>query len=215
MLLNNDTIITKNFLNPLLATLNSSPEIGAVQPKILFHDRPNRIWNAGGRIIPFNTSAKTIGYNQVDSSKFNNCMDIDWITGCCFLLKSTIITDAGLLNDKFFAYYEDVDWSLRIRNLNIRLVYNPAAKIYHKVGASSKSKIKTEEGYLSPTAHFLNIRNHIFITRLHAKGINMLTSHIFLFLKIICYLFYFILRGRKKKFKKSLEGFLEGYKTFL
>ena len=215
MLLNNDTIITKDFLNPLLATLNSSPQIGAVQPKILFHDRPNRIWNAGGRINPINTSAKTIGYNQIDSSIFNNGMDVDWITGCCILLKSTIITDAGLLNDKFFAYYEDVDWSLRIRNLNARLVYNPAAKIYHKVGASSKSKVQTDEGYLSPTAHFLNIRNHIFIVRLYAKGFNVLTSHIFLLIKIMCYLIYFVLRGRKKKFKKSLAGFFEGYKTVL
>ena len=120
-----------------------------------------------------------------------------------------------MLNDKFFAYYEDVDWSLRIRNLNARLVYNPAATIYHKVGASSKSKVQTDEGYLSPTAHFLNIRNHIFIVRLYAKGFNVLTSHIFLLINIICYLIYFVLRGRKKKFKKSLTGFFEGYKTVL
>jgi GT2 family glycosyltransferase len=215
MLLNNDTTVPKNFIDPLLMTLHSSPQIAAVQPKIMFHEYPDRIWNAGGIYYPYNAATKTIGYNKLDAKKYNESKYVDWITGCCILLKSEIITEVGLLNEHFFAYYEDVDWSLRIRKLGYRLAYNPTLPILHKVGASSKNKNKTDEGFLSPFVHFLNIRNHIFMARLHIKGIHVINAHIYLLLKIIIYGVYFMLKGRRKKLNMSFKGYLEGYSTQL
>ena len=213
MLLNNDTIIPKNFIDPLLNTLQSTPQIAAVQPKIMFHNHPDRIWNAVGIYYPLNASTKTIGYNKLDTEKYNKPRYVDWITGCCILIKAKIKTEVGLLNNHFFAYYEDVDWSLRIRKLGYLLAYNPSLPIYHKISASSKNK--TAEGFLSPFVHFLNIKNHVFLARLHAKGFRAINAHAFLLLKIISFSVYSILRGRKKKLKMSWKGFLEGYSTQL
>ncbi len=215
MLLNNDTIAPKNFIDPLLMTLHSNPHIAAVQPKIMFHNNLNKVWNAGGIYYPLNASTRIIGHNQTDTEKYNEFKYVDWITGCCILLKSEIITEVGLLNEHFFAYYEDVDWSLRIRKLGYLLAYNPTLPIYHKIGASSKNKKKMEEGFLSPFVHYLNIRNHIFLARLHARGIHAINAHLYLLLKIISYSVYFILKRRRKKLKISWKGFLEGYSTQL
>ncbi len=215
MLLNNDTIVPKNFMTPLLTTLRSNSQIAAVQPKIMFADKPDKIWSGGGIYNSLIASTTTIGYDQLDSEKYNKPTYLDWLTGCCILLKAEIISEVGLLNNHFFAYYEDVDWSLRIRKLGYLLAYNPSVPIYHKAGASSKTKSKSADGFLSPFVHFLNIRNHIFLVRLHAKGFHAINAHVFLLLKIIGYGLYFILKGRKKKLKMLLNGFLKGYLTQL
>ena len=213
MLLNNDTVVTSDFIRPLLTTLDASDDIGAVQPKILFFDAPHKIWNAGGLIQPFITYTKTIGFRKINSSQYDGIKEVDWITGCCILLKSEVVRAVGLLDDRFFAYYEYVDWSLRIRNKGYRLLCCADAPIYHKVSASSIHETKTADGYLSPFVHFLNIRNHVFLVRLHSKGINAMLSHLYLLLKITGYVVYFSLRRRNKKLKMSLKGFIEGYKT--
>ena len=215
MLLNNDTIVPKNFMIPLLTTLRSNPQIAAIQPKIMFADNPNKIWSGGGIYYSFIASTKTIGYNQINTEKYSKPKCLDWLTGCCILIKAEIVSEVGLLNNQFFAYYEDVDWSLRIRKLGYLLAYNPSIPIYHKAGASSKTKNKSADGFLSPFVHFLNIRNHIFLVRLHAKGFHAINAHVFLLLKIISYGLYFILKGRKKKLKMLLKGFLKGYLTQL
>ncbi len=215
MLLNNDTVVPKNFLIPLLTTLRSNCQIAAVQPKIMFADNPNKIWSGGGIYYSLIASTTTIGYDQIDTEKYCKQKYLDWLTGCCILIKAEIISEVGLLNNHFFAYYEDVDWSLRIRKLGYLLAYNPSIPIYHKAGASSKTENKSADGFLSPFVHFLNIRNHIFLIRLHAKGFNAINAHVFLLLKIISYGLYFILKGRKKKLKMLLDGFLKGYLTQL
>ena len=215
MLLNNDTIVPKNFMTPLLTTLRSNSQIAAVQPKIMFADKPDKIWSGGGIYNSLIASTTTIGYDQLDTEKYNKPTYLDWLTGCCILIKAEIISEVGLLNNRFFAYYEDVDWSLRIRKLGYLLAYNPSVPIYHKAGASSRTKNKSADGFLSPFVHFLNIRNHIFLVRLHAKGFHAINAHVFLLLKIIGYGLYFILKGRKKKLKMLLNGFLKGYLTQL
>ena len=215
MLLNNDTIVPKNFMPPLLTTRRSNSQIAAVQPKIMFADKPDKIWSGGGIYNSLIASTTTIGYDQLDTEKYNKPTYLDWLTGCCILIKAEIISEVGLLNNHFFAYYEDVDWSLRIRKLGYLLAYNPSVPIYHKAGASSKTKSKTTDGFLSPFVHFLNTRNHIFLVRLHAKGFHAINAHVFLLLKIIGYGLYFILKGRKKKLKMLLNGFLKGYLTQL
>ena len=215
MLLNNDTIVPKNFMSPLLTTLRSNNQIAAVQPKIMFADKPDKIWSGGGIYNSLIASTTTIGYDQLDTEKYSKPTYLDWLTGCCILIKAEIISEVGLLNNHFFAYYEDVDWSLRIRKLGYLLAYNPSVPIYHKAGASSKTKNKSADGFLSPFVHFLNIRNHIFLVRLHAKGFHAINAHVFLLLKIIGYGLYFILKGRKKKLKMLLNGFLKGYLTQL
>ena len=215
MLLNNDTIVPKNFMTPLLTTLRSNPQIAAVQPKIMFADNSDKIWSGGGIYYSLNASTTTIGYDQLDSEKYSKPKYLDWLTGCCMLIKAEIISEVGLLNNHFFAYYEDVDWSLRIRKLGYLLAYNPSVPIYHKAGASSKTKNKSADGFLSPFVHFLNIRNHIFLVRLHTKGFQSINAHIFLLLKIIAYSLYFIFKGRKKKLKMLIYGFLKGYSTQL
>ena len=212
MLLNNDTIVEKVFIEPLLDAFNDN--VGAVQPLILNYPDKESIWNNGGLIDNFFGRFVTIDKNKnVDSIVNFQNNKIQWISGCCFMIKSSLISKIGLLDEKFFVYFEDVDWSIKISNLKLELIIVQESRIFHHEGASWNSKKKTSEGYVSPYTHYLNIRNHIIVLRKHSEMFNPIGSFIFQILKIFSYSTYFILRFRFNKFKMVLKGLIDSLKT--
>ena len=102
------------------------------------------------------------------SSKFksislNSSLELtEWFTGCCCLFKTKIFKDIGKLDERFFAYYEDIDWSIRIKNAGYDLAFIKSSVIYHHGSKSSQNELS--EGKLSPLVHYLNITNHIFLS---------------------------------------------------
>ena len=212
MLLNNDTIVEKLFIEPLVDAFNSN--VGAVQPLILNYPEKETIWNNGGLIDNFFGRFITVDKNKNVKSikKFQN-KKTQWISGCCFMIKSSLVSKIGLLDEKFFVYFEDVDWSIKISDLNLELIVVQKSIIFHHEGASWNSKEKTSEGYVSPYTHYLNIRNHIIILREHYKKFNPIGSLLFQIFKILTYLTYFIMRLRFIKLKMVIRGLRDSLKT--
>jgi hypothetical protein len=210
MLLNNDTIVENNFISPLLNHLEQNPKVGAVQPKIFLLNDPKTIWNAGGQLNSSIMTTSSIGHNETDHGQYESPQTLDWITGCCILLRSEVINNVGMLNEQFFAYYEDVDWSLRIRDYGWQLMIEPESIIYHKAGASGKSEIKSRQGTLSPIIHFFNIRNHLYLIRIHKSGISTLIPVFLVVGKSLLYMSYFAIRGRFSKLKAVAKGLVNG-----
>ena len=153
MLLNNDTEVNKEFLAPLLNSFQNDNSLGAVQPLIMNYNNRAKVWNAGGYLNNF------FGFPYTNKKLNNKNRQIDWITGCCIVLKTKVIKKAGLIDEDFFAYYEDVDWSLRIKKLGYKLGIEGSSVIFHHGTKSSNNS--NFEGNLSPFVHYLNIRNHI------------------------------------------------------
>ncbi len=209
MLLNNDTEVESDFLGKLVDHLRSKDDTGAVQPLIISNPDRDRVWNAGGEINHLWMTANVLGKgtNPIDAEQ--NPYEIEWITGCCFLIRAEILKEIGLLDDRYFAYVEDVDWSLRIRGAGYKLYMVPASVIYHDAGGSIT--LKQREGSVNPIVHYLNIRNNIFLVKSHARGFFKLTSFSYQFFKLSGYIAYFLLRGRLKKLKYSLLGFYDGF----
>lgn len=210
LLLNNDTVVTPSFLTPLIHLLEVNESIGAVQPKIMFNHDRNIIWNAGGKFNSFITKTTTVGENEIDQGQFDESKETDWITGCCFLVRSSVIKVIGLLDQRFFIYHEDVDWSLKIKNEGLKMFYEPKSVIYHATGMSDKNHGDHNEGNVSPFSHYMGVKNHLFLVRRYAQGINLLGSWSYQFIKLSGYLVYFILRGRFMKFKFVLKGITDG-----
>jgi GT2 family glycosyltransferase len=125
------------------------------------------------------------------------------------MVKSAVIHKSGMLDDRFFAYYEDVEWSLRIQKNGYKLRYIPKSKIYHVAGGSSK-KIKTKEGVVPPIIHFYRTRNHLFLIRKHANPLSFILSLFYQTLRNIAFIFYLGIRGRFKKVNAILKGQVSG-----
>lgn len=212
LLLNNDTEVEPDFLSLLAASMESDKNLAATQPLILDFPNKNTIWNAGGSFNTFFGLSKTRYKGLIYKPKLKIETFTEWISGCCILVKIPVIREVGLLDNRFFAYFEDVDWSIRMTNQGYKLGVVPKSIIYHHTSGSTKKNNTSNEGNLSPYAHYLNVRNHIYLIKKHTSFFNNIGSWIYQFLKITSYSIYFIFRGRFGKFKMVWRGVLDGIK---
>lgn len=143
LMLNNDTVIESNMIEEML-DISLKNHGSVVSPKIYYYDNKNIIWSAGGNINWVKGLPIQYGIDKVDSNEFSYEREVQFATGCCILIPKGVIEKIGLLSDKYFLYYEDTDYSIRMINGGVKIIYAPNAKMYHKVSAStggSKSKL--------------------------------------------------------------------------
>jgi len=209
MLLNNDTEVTENFILPLVERIEKDHSLGAVQPLILNFLNKSIIWNAGGKLNKFlGITSTRLNNNKLNSSiVFDDFTD--WISGCGILIKSEIVKKIGLLDEKFFTYYEDVDWSLRMKSLGYDLGFVKESIIYHH-GSSSSNNKKNKEGVISSKIHYFNIRNHILLLKKHKNLFNFFGIVFFQIIKTTSYIFYFLIKFRFNKLTMVLKGLKHG-----
>ena len=212
LLLNNDTVVKPNFLSLLEARMDSDQNLAATQPLILDFPNKNTIWNAGGSFNSFFCLFKTRCKGMIYNPKLKIDTYTQWISGCCILVKIAVIKKVGLLDNRFFIYFEDADWSIRMTNLGYKLGVVPESIIYHHSSGSNVKNNTSSEGNLSPYSHYLNVRNHIYLIKKHSFLFNKLGSWLYQIFKIFSYSIYFILRGRLGKFKMVWRGVLDGVK---
>ena len=212
MLLNNDVAVEPNFIEPLIERLEKEASIGAVQPLIYFHHDRNLIWNAGSTYNTLLGICATPNYNQKDPQHLcrNQEKKIDWITGCAFMIRSSVLKEVGTLKEGYFIYYEDVDLSFRIKKAGYKLSYVPSSVIYHIAGMSHKSKTKGKEGFVSPKVHYLNARNRIWCLKEHTPVWAIPTVTLFNAFYFFSIGFYFIFRARWQKWQAWNKGMMEG-----
>ncbi len=212
ILLNNDTIVEPDFLKVLVKYLDGHPEVGAIQPQIYFeHDR-RLLWNAGSYFNKWTGRASTVGYNKRSAKTSNDLKEVDWITGCGFLLRTELLERSGLLDESLFMYFEDVDLSFRIKDLGYKLMYHPESIIYHIAGAAYKTKKKTKEGNVNPIVHYHAARNQIWIIKKYLNPIQKISAYAYVFTYFTVVISYFLVRWRIGKLKAYLKGIKDGLK---
>jgi GT2 family glycosyltransferase len=206
LLLNNDTLIKNDLLDSLIRQSNTLNQT-IIQPLILNYNG-TKIWNAGGTINYFLGTFQTLKKGVSFKNFKINREYTDWFTGCCVLIKTDVFKDVGYFDERFFAYYEDVDFSLRLKAKGYSVAMMNDACLQHYESASSKS-INQNEGNLSPFVHYLNIRNHILLLKKHSKSFNTIGVILYQLIKILSYLIYFLIRFRFNKFKMVSKGFID------
>jgi len=181
-LLNNDTTVDPNFLTHLHNSLRHENSGGMVSPKIYFakgfeyhqeayskSELGNIIWYGGGAIDWPNLIAFHRGVDEVDRGQLNKTTKTDFCTGCCILISREILETVGMLDDKLFLYYEDVDLSVRTKKKGFKLLYCPDSFIWHHNAGSSG-------GSGSSLHTYYQTRNRIFIGLRHGFWRVKLTS---------------------------------------
>lgn len=134
-LLNDDTIIHPQLVSVLLEKLISSNNIGVVGPKIYYMsigNEPEKIWFAGGMINWGKQESYHLGRDVDDKNWKDAEKEVDFITGCALMIKRETINKIGLLDERFFAFYEDADWCLRTKKGGYKVVYIPFGGVWHR-----------------------------------------------------------------------------------
>ena len=130
--LNNDTIVSKNFVKKLINPLLEDKKAIISTPKILYSSNINKIWYAGGVVNLWFGIIKHIGIRDFDGPKYTFKTKTDYASGCCFCIKFDDFRKLYFDND-FSMYCEDVDLSLRARKMNRFILYVPDSVILHNV----------------------------------------------------------------------------------
>jgi len=163
LLLNNDTLVDPSFLRELIAVAEEDPKIGIAGPKIYYDARPEKIWFAGGAVNLFAGLIRHRGIRKMDRGQYDEIEEVDYITGCCLLIKREVITHLGTFDPIYDpAYYEDVDLCLRAKSAGYRVVFVPRAKVWHKISASGG-------GEYSSFKIYLKTRNYFKLLKIHTK----------------------------------------------
>jgi GT2 family glycosyltransferase len=158
LLLNNDTEVAPDFLDHLVLAIMSRDDAGMVAPKIYYHHNPNVIWFAGGKVNLWTGRISHRGLRRLDSpEKFHQTEAVDYLTGCAILAKRECLEKIGLLDESYFMYAEDADWCWRAQQAGFHCLYQPAAKIWHKVSASTAGAFKV---YHKLRGNFLFFKRH-------------------------------------------------------
>jgi len=150
VVLNNDTLVSTDLVENLSQYARDHPQVGLVSPKVYFakgmeyhfdrykdSERGQVLWYAGGMIDWNNVYATHRGVDEVDNGQYDDTTETDFATGCCMLIPRKVIERVGFFNEKYFLYFEDVDYSLKVKKEGFKILYYPQAHLWHKNAASS------------------------------------------------------------------------------
>jgi GT2 family glycosyltransferase len=148
-LLNNDTEVAHSMLAKLLEVAEADSTIGMVGPTIYFYEQPERIWSAGGSIDWHHGTSSMRRLNQIDSDQHQRPEEVDFISGCALLCKRSVIERIGLLDERFFMYYEETEWCVRAKRAGFRIVHVPQARILHKIPLDARADLPYVAYYMT------------------------------------------------------------------
>lgn len=185
LLLNNDTKVTQNFLKVLVNKMEKDNNLGVIQPKILLMDKADYLDNVGS-FLTRTGFLEHWGYMEHDSPRFNKEKEIFSAKGACMLIRKNVINEVGLFDKDFISYMEETDFCWRVWLVGYKVVFYPKAKIYHKVGFTSKKQNQIFVNYnsyknrLASLIKNLELGNLFYIGSCHLVVSIFLASYYFL-----------------------------------
>jgi GT2 family glycosyltransferase len=160
IIVNNDVIASYSSIIKIIEFSNNNENAGIVSPKIYFAPgfeyykssyRKNElgkvIWYAGGLLDWKNMYASHRGVDEIDIGQYQESINTDFATGCMMLIKRKVIEKVGYFDEKYFLYYEDVDYSIRVKKHGFEINYFPDSVIWHKNAVSSGNPGSTLHDY--------------------------------------------------------------------
>jgi glycosyltransferase, group 2 family len=161
VLLNSDVRTSQGWLRPLYDFMESHPEVGAIQPKLLSDSDPTSFEYAGacGGFIDRNgypyCRGRIFADCERDNGQYDTVADIFWATGACLMVRSELYLRVGGLDSRFFAHMEEIDlcWRILLSGHSIKAV--PDSKVYHLGGGSLPAS--------NPRKTYLNFRNNLLM----------------------------------------------------
>jgi len=161
LLLNNDTVVDKNFVGGLVLVANQSNQTGVVGPVVFHYDQPAQLQESAGRICMW-TGRRSFIHSTDSYNSTDFAINVDFVSGVCFLVHTEVVKKVGMFDPEYFAYVEDVDWCYRICQKGYHVIYTNKAKIWHK-GSSS-----TGGGYNRTVMYYI-FRNNLLFMRKNGK----------------------------------------------
>ena len=202
LLINNDTVVGKDTISELISARNKLGENAIYGGRIYHYSEPSKIWYDGGHLHKFTGRAV-----HINGGRKNICItqpiQVNFITFCYVLIPANIVKKVGLLDESYFMYVEDLDYSYRVEENNYELYHVPSSQLWHKIGASNGSKI-------SEFSSYWYYRNTIKFILKRFRKIKKITAVLFIIAKFPILLLTWLLRN-PKIIKSMFKGYIDGF----
>ncbi len=142
LFLNNDTVVTPSFLEPLMADFREDSKIGCLQPQIrVLKDKD--LLDEVGSFMTFTGFLYHYGFRKkYNQEKYREMREIFSAKGACIIFPRKILKKIGLFDKDFFIFFEETDLCFRVWLSGHKVVYEPKSVIYHVVGGDTSSSDK-------------------------------------------------------------------------
>jgi GT2 family glycosyltransferase len=207
LLLNNDTIVDRQFLNNMIQVAEEDNNIGILGPKIYSYDNKDKLHYAGGKFRMY-INHSTEGQHKRDIGQYEKLKETDWISGACMLIRKSVLEKVGLLPEEYFLSWEDIDLCLAAKREGYSCVFVPRSHIWHKVSSSFKrEKLEYEQV-------FFGFRNRIIIRYKYlTKSKFMLFIGIQIFAVLPIHMIYYVFVYKDlKRIRYLWKGVMSGIK---
>ncbi len=165
-LLNDDAVLAPNALEMLAKAAAANPQAGFIGPKILALEERRILLSAGGLLekgyLPHNRGMGEIDRGQYDHDYTDRNFQADFLSGCALLVSCKLIQQIGLLDDDFFAYFEEVEWCRRGTLAGYTTLFVPEACVWHP-------DTRTRDNN-SPAVIYYTTRNSLLFSQKHQLG---------------------------------------------
>jgi len=168
ILMNNDLILQKDIIVKLVEYMQQNSDVGIASPKMYFakgyefhkdryenKEKGKVLWYAGGLIDKQNVYTSHKGVDEIDHGQYDKIEETAVANGACVIIRREVFEKIGLLDASFFLYWEDADFSERVKRAGYKVIYFPETWMWHKVSASTG-------GSGSPTNDYFLIRNRFY-----------------------------------------------------
>jgi len=178
-IVNNDTILEKDLLLELVKAADLNKKAGILGPKIYFapgyefhkerykkEDQGKVIWYVGGVIDWQNIVASHRGVDEVDYGQYDTSLETDFVSGCAMFVKKEVFEKIGIFDERFFLYWEDVDFCQRAKRAGYKVVFIPQAKLWHANAGSSQVGGPLHDYYMTRNRLLFGMKFANFRTKL-------------------------------------------------
>lgn len=195
-----DFIITKNYLEGIIDTLEKNDDYVAASPKIIHGGMRHTIWWGGFKLkwsfLKFHRLMNLKKKRIIDDPNFNGIIETDAVCGCCSVYKSNVLLLSGLGDEEFFFGPEDMELSFRLRKFG-KLVVNLDLKTFHKIVSSS-----IVSGWLSRS--YYEAKGFLLLIKKNGDFLDKVIGYSYFLLRIP---YFLILLALKKREKDRVYGF--------
>jgi GT2 family glycosyltransferase len=175
-ILNEDIVFDKNTLNIMMSSVINLPRAGIIGPLVFHHSEPDIIQSAGG-VLDENWDSVHLSQNDKNKNQYQSPEERDWISGCAIGVRREALQQAGLIDERFFYYWEETEWCLRIRASGWKAYIIPQAHIWHK-GVQRFYKP-------TPNVTYYATRNRLLLFKIHHPPLKVWLSTSLYFIRTL------------------------------
>jgi GT2 family glycosyltransferase len=176
LLLNSDTLLREGALQQMVNTMASEKEVALLSPRLewpngepqescfRYHRPLSQLIDSAGTAVITRLLARYVVPQPVSEGR----VFPEWTSFACILIRRDVFDRVGLLDDGFFMYFEDVEFSFRARHAGFKILHEPAARVVHLRGGSSPVKSRAKLRKRLPR-YFYESRTRYFY-KLYGRG---------------------------------------------